>query len=88
MTDVHEETQFGITHLLSVDMFLEALAVLLPAAVGYQHLPEDGANHEEIEAIRPCRTVPWAVDNDGKYFFWRLNVITYCFYAEAVGAWR
>ena len=39
MTDVHEEAQFGLTHLLSMDMLLEPQFVLFLTVAQFQILP-------------------------------------------------
>ena len=85
MTNIHEEAQFCIAHLFGVDMFLEAQTVFLLASMGYQKLPEDGANHEEIEAIRPCRAVPRTMYDDGKHLLRRCLIVAYGLYTETVG---
>ena len=39
MTDIHEEPQFGVAHLLGVDMFLQTQTVLFSPASGDKNLP-------------------------------------------------
>ena len=58
VADVHEETETGFTHLLGMNMSLEAQAVLLTVTTVEQILPDEKTNNQRIEEIGPGRTVP------------------------------
>ena len=64
MTDVHEEAQLSLAHLLGMDMFLDAQTVFLFPAATNNVLREHGADDEQVETVGPCRTVPGTVDDD------------------------
>ena len=87
MTDIHEEAQFGLTHLLGMDMCLKAQTVLLTMVTIGEELPGEESDDEGIEEVGPCGTVPGAVHNDGETAFRSLNTTALCLHAEAVGAW-
>jgi len=48
MTDIHEEPQFGVAHLLSMDMFLQTQTVLLSPASGDKNLPYRESDGDKI----------------------------------------
>jgi len=88
VADVHEETEFGLAHLLGMDMGLEAQAVLLTVMAVGQELPGKESEDERIEEISPCRTVPRTVNHEGETALRCLNATALGLDAEAVGAWR
>ena len=71
VTDIHKETETGFTHLLGMNMSLEAQAVLLTMTTVEQILPDEKTNNQRIEEISPGGTVPWRVDHDGELAFTR-----------------
>ena len=88
VTDVHEETETGFTHLLGMNMSLEAQAVLLTVTTVEQILPDEEADDQRIEEIGPSRTVPRCVDHDGELAHGCLLLIVLGLHTETVGALR
>ena len=88
VTDVHEETETGFTHLLGMNMGLEAQAVLLTVTTVEQILPDEEADDQRIEEIGPSRTVPRRMDHDGELAHGCLLLIVLGLHTETVGALR
>ena len=88
VANVHKETQFGLAHLLGVDMLLQFQSVLfLPAAVG-QIVPDGCGQGHQIEGVGPRRAVPRGVDDDGEGTLGGGLAVTLGLHPEAVGARR
>ena len=88
VTDVHEEAEFGLTHLLGMDMSLKAQAVLFAVMTVGEELPGEESDDEGVEEIGPCRTVPGTVYDKGEVALGRLDATALGLHTEAVGAWR
>ena len=88
MTDVHEEAQLRLTHLLGVDVLLQAQTVLLAAATLAQILPDAHSKQEGVEAVGPPRAEPRAVDDNSKDTFLGLHAVALGLDAELIDARR
>ena len=88
VADVHEETETGFTHLLGMDMGLEAQTILLTVTTVEQILPDEEADDQRIEEIGPSRTIPRRMDHDGELAHGGLLLIVLSFHTETVGALR
>ena len=88
MTDIHEEAQFGLTHLLGMDMGLEAQTVLLTVMAVGEELPGEESDDEGVEEVGPCRTVPGTTDDDGEVALGCFDATALGLHTETVSAWR
>ena len=86
MTDIHEEAQLGLTHLLGVDMLLQAQVILfLTTSVGEVGIECQG-KQQEIEQLGPEGEVPHGMDHHGELLDVRLCVADDCLHSEMIGA--
>ena len=88
VTDVHEEAQLRLTHLLGVYVLLQAQAVLLAAAALAQILPDAHSEQEGVEAVGPPRAEPRAVDDNRKDTLLGLHAVAFGLDVELIGARR
>ena len=88
MTHVHKETQFGFTHLLSMDMGLQTEVILLTMTAIGQILPNKETEDDAIEEYGPCGAIPRTMDDHGKLALWGFCIIALSLDTEAVGALR
>ena len=86
MTDVHEEAQFGVGHLLGMDMLLQAQVVLLLAVASLAILQEEHHQYYYIYKVRKRRSVPRCVDDDLETALRGRYAVLLGHHAEAVAA--
>ena len=86
MTDVHEEPQLGLAHLLGMDMLLQAqVSLFLAAAVGKIQICSQ-SQQQEVEQTGPDGEIPHGVYLHRELLDVRLGVADDGLHAEAVGA--
>ena len=84
MTDIHEEPQLRLAHLLCMDMLLQSeVRLFLSAAVGKIHIQSQGNEHE-VQQSCPCREIPHRVNLHGKLLDFRFRVADNRLHAEPV----
>ena len=88
MTDVHEEAQFCLAHLLGMDMLLQDESVFL-LALTMSHIGIDKQEeYQEIDAFCPESCIPSRVNDDGELLDRSLVIVADGFHLKVISAWR
>ena len=88
MTDVHEEAQFCLAHLLGMDMLLQDESVFL-LALTMSHIGIDKQEeYQEIDAFCPESCIPSRVNDDGELLDRSLVIVANGFHLKVISAWR
>ena len=88
MTDIHEETQLSLAHLLGMNMLLQSQAVLFLMTAVSQVLPESQCCYQQINEVSDTGAIPRCMDKYREAAFLSDLVVAVGYDTEIVVAWR
>ena len=88
MADIHEEAQFGLAHLLGMDMLLQAQFLLLTGTAVGEVFPDRGSYEKQVDEVSQRAAVPWRMHDDGEGVLGGGDLIALGLDLEHVFAWR